>query len=147
MPQSIFTDDLVIKDGVIGLVERAPNSSDEESADEDDIVDDEAQGGRLRPGSASVHWQKQDTLRTEYTANLRLADRMFLLGDIVTRVANQIGQTGVVIGMRMFCDVRCSSGRELKAVPSTLLQEVPKNHQCIQNPRWQNHPLIADLMF
>ena len=34
--QVIFTDDLVIKDGDIGFVERAPNSSDDESEDGSD---------------------------------------------------------------------------------------------------------------
>ena len=49
-------------------------------------------------------------MRTEYTENLRLVDRVFLLGDIVASAADQIGQTGVVVGMRMFCDVRRSDG-------------------------------------
>ena len=96
----------------IGIVERAPNSSDEESEpDDDDInddIEDERDGRRLPPGSAKVRWSKRDNVLTEYTENLRLIDRVFLLGDIVARAADQLGQTGIVVGMRMFCDVKRS---------------------------------------
>ena len=61
-------------------------------------------------------------MRTEYTENLRLVDRVFLLGDIVASAADQIGQTGVVVGMRMFCDVRRSDGIILRRVPTPVLQ-------------------------
>ena len=120
--QTIFTDDLVIKDGQLGVVERAPNSSDMDSeGDEDDIIDDER---KLPPGSAAVHWKTQDMVTTEYTSNLQLADRVFLLGDIVTRGSDQLGQTGIVVGMRMFSDLRCADSHVLKAVDSKLLQPI-----------------------
>ena len=61
-------------------------------------------------------------MKTEYTENLRLVDRVFLLGDIVARATDQIGQTGIVVGMRMFCDLRRSDGTKLKRVPTQLLQ-------------------------
>jgi hypothetical protein len=121
--QKIFTDDLVTKDGQIGLVERAPNSSDEEDEEDDDIISDEAPNGdKLPVGSAKVHWSKTDEPVTEFIDDLRLTDRVFLLGDIVSRSEAQLGQTGVVIGMRMFCDVRCNDGVELPRVPTELLQ-------------------------
>ena len=110
MPQQlIFTDDLVTKNTRIGIVERAPNSSDDDSAndddddivDADDIVDDDliadddtqaaanqstsaarAAARRLEPGTAHVFWAKEDTHTTEYVENLTLADRVFLLGDV-----------------------------------------------------------------
>ena len=37
-----------------------------------------------------------EQVRTEYTSNLQLIDRVFLLGDIVARVADQLGQTGEI---------------------------------------------------
>ena len=106
-------------------MERAPNSSDEESGaeDDDDNIDDgdDNDHGRLPPGSAKVHWSKRDNVRTEYTENLELVDRVFLLGDIVARASDQLGQTGIVVGMRMYCDVKRSDGTVLKRVPTPLL--------------------------
>ena len=95
----------------IGVVERAPNSSDEDSdgGDDDDINDDgDDSEGKLPLGAAKVRWAKREDVRTEYTENLTLVDRVFLLGDIVARAADQLGQTGIVVGMRMFCDVPVS---------------------------------------
>jgi ubiquitin-conjugating enzyme E2 O len=69
-----------------------------------------------------VRWSRREDVRTEYTENLRLVDRVFLLGDIVASAADQIGQTGVVVGMRMFCDVRRSDGTILRRVPTPVLQ-------------------------
>mmetsp|Transcript_37439 Transcript_37439/g.85806 ORF Transcript_37439/g.85806 Transcript_37439/m.85806 type:complete len:1060 (+) Transcript_37439:289-3468(+) len=127
--QVIFTDDLVQHQDhqgrlhEIGIVERAPNSSDEESEDEDAIVDDDDdRGGKLPPGSAKVRWSKQESLRTELTSNLALLDRVFLLGDIVARASNQLGQTGIVVGMRMLCNCRRHDGTEFRRVPTEMLQ-------------------------
>lgn len=123
--QKIFTDDLVVKGEEIGLVERAPNSSDDEDEDDediDDIIDDNAGGDKLAPGSARVHWSTQEAPTTEYISELRLADRVFLLGDIVSRTDAQLGQTGIVTGMRMFCDVRCADGLVLRRVATELLR-------------------------
>ena len=109
----------------IGIVERAPNSSDEESEADDinDDIDDEREPGKLPPGAAKVRWSKREDVRTEYTENLRLVDRVFLLGDIVARASDQLGQTGIVVGMRMFCDcVRVSDAAVLERVPTPLLQ-------------------------
>lgn len=69
-----------------------------------------------------MRWSRREDVRTEYTENLRLVDRVFLLGDIVASAADQIGQTGVVVGMRMFCDVRRSDGTILRRVPTPVLQ-------------------------
>ena len=119
----------------IGIVERAPNSSDEESVADDDEInddiddDDDDDGrtpGKLPPGAAKVRWSKREDVKTEYTENLRLVDRVFLLGDIVARATDQIGQTGIVVGMRMFCDLRRSDGTKLKRVPTQLLQHTAK---------------------
>lgn len=76
----------------------------------------------MPPGSAKVRWSKREDIKTEYTENLRLVDRVFLLGDIVARASDQIGQTGIVVGMRMFCDIRRADGHVLKRVPTDLLQ-------------------------
>ena len=125
--QMIFTDDLIVNaNGDIGMVERAPNSSDEDSEVDDDIIDDEQDSGldgKLPPGSARVRWRADDQLKTELMANLQLSDRVFLMGDIVARASNQLGQTGIVVGMRMYCDVR-SGGDDLvlRRVPTRLLQ-------------------------
>eukprot|EP00962_Isochrysis_galbana_P044178 scaffold17056_cov102-Isochrysis_galbana.AAC.4 len=120
--QKIFTDDLVMKDGQIGLVERAPNSSDEEDEDDDIISDEAPNADKLPAGAAKVHWAKTDEPATEFIDELRLTDRVFLLGDIVSRSDAQLGQTGVVVGMRMYCDVRCNDGMDLPRVPTELLQ-------------------------
>ena len=125
--QMIFTDDLIVNaNGDIGMVERAPNSSDEDSEVDDDIIDDEQDSGlegKLPPGSARVRWRADDQLKTELTANLQLADRVFLMGDIVARANNQLGQTGIVVGMRMYCDVRSGSDSlVLRRVPTRTLQ-------------------------
>ena len=113
----------------IGIVERAPNSSDEESEPDDDINDDDdidddgdRAGRKLPPGAAKVRWSKREDVRTEYTENLRLVDRVFLLGDIVASAADQLGQTGIVVGMRMFCDVKRHDGTLLLRVPTPTLQ-------------------------
>jgi len=119
--QTIFTDDLVTKDGEIGIVDRAPNSSDEES-DGDDIIDDADTSGRLPAGAAHVVWKNESKLRTELAANLSLADRLFLLGDIVARSNDQLGQTGIVVAMQMFFDLSCADGTVLKQVPGKVLQ-------------------------
>lgn len=107
-------------------MERAPNSSDEESEPDDDniddIDDDDRPSGKLPAGAAKVRWSKREDVRTEYTENLRLVDRVFLLGDIVARSADQLGQTGIVIGMRMFCDLQRADGTILKRVPTDVLQ-------------------------
>ena len=123
----IFTDDLIVNaNGDIGMVERAPNSSDEDSDIDDDIIDDEQDSGlegKLPPGSARVRWRADDQLKTELTANLQLSDRVFLMGDIVARASNQLGQTGIVVGMRMYCDVRSGSDDlVLRRVPTRTLQ-------------------------
>lgn len=100
-------------------MEWAPNSSDEESeADDDAIVDDDDddERGKLPPGSAKVRWSKVENVKTEYTSNLQLVDRVFLLGDIVARANNQLGQTGIVVGMRQYCNIRRWDGSELKQV-------------------------------
>jgi hypothetical protein len=125
--QMIFTDDLIVNaNGDIGMVERAPNSSDEDSDIDDDIIDDEQDSGlegKLPPGSARVRWRADDQLKTELTANLQLSDRVFLMGDIVARASNQLGQTGIVVGMRMYCDVRSGSDDlVLRRVPTRTLQ-------------------------
>ena len=125
--QTIFTDDLIVNaNGDIGMVERAPNSSDEDSEVDDDIIDDEQDSGldgKLPPGSARVRWRADDQLKTELMANLQLSDRVFLMGDIVARASNQLGQTGIVVGMRMYCDVRSGSDDlVLRRVPTRLLQ-------------------------
>jgi len=127
--QLIFTDDLIVRAGPrgdeeMGVVDRAPNSSDEDSEiDDDDIIDDteERADGKLPPGAARVRWRSQDALKTEQTSSLRLADRVFLLGDIVARASDQLGQTGIVTGMRMFCDVRCGEA-VLRRLPTKVLQ-------------------------
>lgn len=109
----------------IGIVERAPNSSDEESEDEDAIVVDEDYKGKLPPGSAKVRWNSWNSwenMCVELISDLTLVDRVFLLGDIVARANNQLGQTGVVTGMRMFCNCKRHDGSELHRVPTTLLQ-------------------------
>ena len=110
----------------IGIVDRAPNSSDEDSGDDiddDDIADEgAAHGGKLPPGSAMVRWSKREDVKTEYTENLKLVDRVFLLGDIVARANDQLGQTGIITGMRMYCDCTRSDGTLLKRVPTSLLQ-------------------------
>ena len=54
--------------------------------------------------SAMVRWSKREDVKTEYTENLKLVDRVFLLGDIVARANDQLGQTGIITGMRMYCD-------------------------------------------
>ena len=81
--QTIFTDDLIVNaNGDIGMVERAPNSSDEDSEIDDDIIDDEQDeraDGKLPPGSARVRWRTDDQLKTELTSSLQLADRVFLM--------------------------------------------------------------------
>ena len=70
--QQIFTDDLVQSMAFgaavdVGIVERAPNSSDEDSGDEDDIADEEEEdrAGKLPPGAAKVRWSKREDVRTE----------------------------------------------------------------------------------
>ena len=104
-------------------MERAPNSSDEDSeADEDTIVDDDDDRGKLPPGSAKVRWSKMENIKTKYTDNLQLLDRVFLLGDIVAHADNQLGQTGIVVGMRQFCNTSRHDGTELIKVPTKLLQ-------------------------
>ena len=127
--QVIFTDDLVVRGSRIGIVERAPNSSDEDSGGDDEIevIADNSAGGKLAPGSAHVRWRQHDSaldagVRTEFTSELQLADRVFLLGDILTRASNQLGQTGIVVGMRMFCELHASDGSPLGRAPTTLLQ-------------------------
>ena len=109
----------------IGIVERAPNSSDEDSDPDDDEIEDDnhiSRGGKLPPGTAKVRWNKREDVRTEFTENLVLVDRVFLLGDIVARSIDQLGQTGIVAGMRMFCDVRKADGSVLSRVPTRLLK-------------------------
>jgi ubiquitin-conjugating enzyme E2 O len=69
-----------------------------------------------------VRWTKREDILTEQTENLRLIDRVFLLGDIVARASDQLGQTGIVLGMRMFCDVRRADGSTLRRVPTAELQ-------------------------
>lgn len=124
--QRIFTDDLVTKGDEIGLVERAPNSSDEEN--EDDIIDDSiddatpANSERLPAGSAKVLWAKQEEPMIERIDDLQLADRVFLLGDIVSLADAQLAQTGVIVGMRMDCDLRCTDGVVLRHVSTELMQ-------------------------
>ena len=92
-------------------------------------------GGKLAPGSAHVRWRQHDSaldagVRTEFTSELQLADRVFLLGDILTRASNQLGQTGIVVGMRMFCELHASDGSPLGRAPTTLLaaRGVPSGH-------------------
>ena len=108
----------------IGIVERAPNSSDDDSGDDDDIAEEEEEhdSGKLPPGAAKVRWSRREDLKTEYTENLRLVDRVFLLGDIVARANDQLGQTGIITGMRMYCDLRRADGTSLPRVPTPLLQ-------------------------
>ena len=87
--QKIFTDDLVVKGEEIGLVERAPNSSDDEDEDDediDDIIDDNAGGDKLAPGSARVHWSTQEAPTTEYISELRLADMPAGLQPIISKL-------------------------------------------------------------
>ena len=157
--QLIFTDDLIVRAGPggneeMGVVDRAPNSSDEDSGiDDDDIIDDteEQPDGKLPPGAARVRWRSQEALKTEQTSSLRLADRVFLLGDIVARASDQLGQTGIVTGMRMFCDVRCGETvlRRLRRAARHHNQSRARGHRLVivangggttHTPRWVMSP-------
>jgi len=59
---------------------------------------------------------------TEFIDELKLEDRVFLLGDIVSRSDAQLGQTGLVVGMRMYVDLKCTDGLVLRNVCTDLLQ-------------------------
>ena len=103
-------------DSDIGIVEYAPNSSDES---EDDIADDGMLS--LPPGVAKVRWREREDVRREFTQNLVVEDRVFLLGDVVVRSSDQIGQTGTVVSIHMFCDVARADGSTLTRVPTRSL--------------------------
>ena len=97
--QVIFTDDLVVQGSRIGIVERALNSSDEDSGGDDEIevIADNSAGGKLAPGSAHVRWRQHDSaldagVRTEFTSELQLADRVFLLGGDGQIVRDRLGR-------------------------------------------------------
>ena len=69
-----------------------------------------------------------------------LTDRGWALcRDIVARANDQLGQTGIITGMRMFCDAKRSDGSVLKKVPTPLLQL--SDGQAVRHRRIQmRHP-------
>ena len=66
----------------------------------------------------------EERVLVEPNAKLAVLDRAFLHGDVIARASQALGLQGVVIGVRLECDVRFADGEIVRGVPSERLAQV-----------------------
>lgn len=119
---SVYRSDVVqsrAEEGVFGMVTRVAGDSD--SSDSDTEEDDDAES--VSGDHARVVWSNF-VETTEKLEDLVVVDRSFMHGDIVASISDPKGQTGTVVGIDLFVDLKMPSGEVKTDVPSRKLKRI-----------------------
>ena len=102
----------------VGLVNRVPDSDEEWSSDEEPEEP-------VPEGHAEVCWLGgYERIEVEPTAELKVIDRAFLHGDLVSRASDALGDQGVVSAVHLDLDLRFNDNSLVKSVNARRVAHV-----------------------
>ncbi|XP_057848632.2 probable ubiquitin-conjugating enzyme E2 23, partial [Cryptomeria japonica] len=119
---SVYRSDVVqsrSEEGVFGMVTRVAGDSDSSDYDNEEEDDVESISG----DHARVVWSNL-VETTEKLEDLIVVDRSFMHGDIVASISDPKGQTGTVVSIDLFVDLKMPSGEIKIDVPSRKLKRI-----------------------